>query len=82
MDVFSLTMFKYTYFEYNVNVADMARELAFGIDKEAEKKGDYSAPSELFVIKKAHAMKETHVLRRSTRTAPVATSGVNKGHHK
>jgi hypothetical protein len=35
----------------------MVRELVFEIDKEAERKGDYSASGELFVIKKAHAMK-------------------------
>jgi hypothetical protein len=80
MDVFSPTMFKYTYFYYNVSVADMARKLTYEIDKEAEKKGDYSAPGELFVIKKAQAMKETYVLRRSTYIAPLATSEVNKGH--
>jgi hypothetical protein len=58
----------------------MARKLAFEIDKEAGKKGDYSAPGESFVIKKAHPMKKTYVLRRSTHIAPVATSEVNKGH--
>jgi hypothetical protein len=54
----------------------MARELVFEIDKEAKRKGDYSASGELFVIKKAHAIKQTYVLRRSTYIAPVATSRV------
>jgi hypothetical protein len=44
----TLTISRYGYFDFNVNVADMARELAFELDKEARKKGDYSGPGELF----------------------------------
>jgi hypothetical protein len=48
LDVSSLTIFRYDYFDFNVNVADMVRELAFELDMEAKRKGDYSGPGELF----------------------------------
>jgi hypothetical protein len=48
MDVSSLTRFSYDYFDFNVNVADMARELAFELDREAKSKGNFSGPGELF----------------------------------